>query len=107
MIKEIKSTRLGILVDTGHINLNGENPSEALMKLNGLPLHIHIDDNNGNVDTHLIPGEGNIQFEPFVNTLKKINYGGFVSVELGFQYTVNPDNAAKRSMKSLIELFGS
>jgi len=33
--------------------------------------------------------------------LKKINYEGFLTVELGFGYTINPDKAVYQSLKYL------
>jgi sugar phosphate isomerase/epimerase len=62
MIDEIGSERLGILLDTGHANVNGEDLAAATRSLKDVPLHIHIDDNHGDSDAHLVPGEGNIDF---------------------------------------------
>ena len=106
MIDEIGSERLGILLDTGHANLNGENLEEVVRQLAGVPLHIHIDDNTGDGDAHLIPGDGSIDFGPFAQALKEMGYDGFVSAELGFQYTLNPDNAVERTYVRLREQFG-
>ena len=105
MIAEIGSARLGILLDTGHSNLNGEDLAKAVENLKDVPLHIHIDDNTGDSDAHLIPGDGSIDFSPFVEALNGINYEGFVSAELGFQYTLDPDKAVARTHATLSELF--
>ncbi|MBI4789967.1 MAG: sugar phosphate isomerase/epimerase [Chloroflexi bacterium] len=105
MIREIGSERLGICLDTGHANVNGEDLAQAVAMLNGVPLHIHVDDNNGDSDTHAIPGEGSISFAPFVQALKAINYQGFVSAELGFQYTLEPDAAVQKTREALSEMF--
>ena len=105
MIEEVGSERLGILLDTGHANVNGENLAEVISSLKDVPLHIHIDDNNGDSDAHLIPGEGNIDFKPFAKTLKEIGYRGFVSAELGFQYTSDPDQAVEKAYAVLREMF--
>jgi len=105
MIDEIGSERLGILLDTGHANLNGEDLAQVVAGLKDVPLHIHIDDNDGNSDAHMIPGEGNIDFEPFAGALGEIGYQGFISAELGFQYTLDPDSAVERTLVVLRELF--
>ena len=105
MIEEIGSERLGILLDTGHANVNGEDLAEAVTSLKDVPFHVHIDDNNGDSDAHLIPGEGSIDFEPFGRALKEINYQGFVSAELGFQYTLDPDPAVEKTYAALTKLF--
>ena len=106
MIREIGSERLGICLDTGHANVNGEDLAQAVEMLKGVPLHIHIDDNKGDSDTHAIPGEGSIAFAPFVQALQAINYQGFVSAELGFQYTLEPDAAVEKTRAVLGEMVG-
>jgi len=105
MIDEIGSERLGILLDTGHANVNGEDLAEVVRALKDVPFHIHIDDNHGDSDGHLIPGQGNIDFAPFAQALSEIGYRGFVSAELGFQYTLDPDPAVERTYNVLRELF--
>jgi fructoselysine 3-epimerase len=66
MISEIKSERLGICLDTGHANINGEDLAQVVRTCQGVPFHIHIDDNQGDSDAHVIPGEGSINYKPFV-----------------------------------------
>jgi protein FrlC len=106
MIAEIGSERLGILLDTGHANANGEDLAQVVASLRDVPFHIHIDDNNGDSDAHLIPGEGSIDFGPFAQALEQINYQGFLSAELGFQYTGDPDPAVARTRAVLRKVFG-
>jgi protein FrlC len=105
MIEEIGSERLGILLDTGHANVNGEDLAQVVASLKGVALHIHIDDNHGDSDAHLIPGKGDIDFAPFVQALKEIDYQGFVSAELGFQYTLDPDPAVEKTIAALSQMF--
>ncbi|MCJ7773527.1 MAG: TIM barrel protein, partial [Desulfobacterales bacterium] len=81
MLEEIKSDKFGILLDVGHVNVNGEQLSNILPKCKSLPLHIHLNDNNGDFDSHLIPGKGNIDFKTIFSQLMSIDYQGFVSVE--------------------------
>jgi len=105
MIDEIESTRLGVLLDTGHAHINGEDLAQAVVSLKEVALHLHVNDNNGDSDAHNIPGAGKIDFAPFAQALKEINYKGFVSAELGFQYTSDPDSAAARTYAALSEVF--
>jgi protein FrlC len=106
MLAEIKSPRLGVLLDTGHAHVNGEDLADAVRKLKSVPLHIHIDDNDGASDSHHIPGAGEIDYASFVRALREIGYTGFVSAELGFQYTLDPDAAVKQSLGALRGIFG-
>ena len=105
MIEDIGSEQLGILLDTGHAHLNGEDLAETVRSLKGVPLHIHMDDNTGEGDSHLIPGDGAIGFAPFAAALREIGYRGFVSAELGFQYTLEPDTAVQRTHAALTRVF--
>jgi protein FrlC len=105
MIREIKSERLGICLDTGHAHLNHEDLAQIVRDLRGVPLHIHIDDNRGDSDAHLMPGEGRIDYKPFVRALREMSYPGFVSAELGFQYTLEPDVAVTQTHRAMRQMF--
>lgn len=105
MIEDIGSERLGILLDTGHANVNGEDLTTVVASLKDVPFHIHIDDNHGDSDAHMIPGDGSIDFGPLVKALGEINYQGFVSAELGFQYTLDPDPVVEKTCAVLRKLF--
>lgn len=101
---EIGSDKLGILLDIGHAAIIKESLTDCVKKLHESRsvFHIHIDDNNGLMDEHLIPGRGKINFIPFLKELKKIKYEGFLTVELGFQYTINPDDAVYESREFIL-----
>jgi sugar phosphate isomerase/epimerase len=82
-----------------------EDLAQAVASLKEVALHLHVNDNNGDSDAHNIPGAGKIDFAPFAHALKEINYKGFVSAELGFQYTSDPDSAAATTYATLSEIF--
>ncbi len=105
MIDEIKSERLGICFDTGHAHVNGEDFVQVVEQMKRVPFHIHIDDNDGTSDSHHMPGAGKIDFAPFASALHASGYAGFVSAELGFQYTLNPDSAVRRTFVVLNTMF--
>ena len=105
MVREIGSERLGICLDTGHANVNGEDLHQIVHNLRGVPMHIHIDDNRGDSDAHQIPGEGNINYRPFTRALQEQWYQGFASAELGFQYTLDPDSAVQKTRTALETIF--
>jgi len=106
LINDLDTGNLGIVMDTGHCFVNKESLVDCVSLLKDIPFHIHIDDNRGLSDDHLIPGEGEICFIPFLQSLKKMSYKGFLTAELGWGYTVEPDAAAykcRMAMKSLLE----
>ncbi len=106
LIEKQKYENMGIALDTGHCHVNKEVLVDTVYLLNNknIPMHIHIDDNNTTADQHKIPGEGTIDFVPFLKALKEVGYDGYLTVELGFEYTANPDAAAYKSRKILLEL---
>lgn len=106
LIEEQKYENMGIALDTGHCHVNKEVLVDTVYLLNdkNIPMHIHIDDNNTTADQHKIPGEGTIDFVPFFKALMEVGYDGYLTVELGFDYTANPDAAAYKSRKRLLAL---
>ena len=105
MIDELKSDRFGILLDTGHANINGEDFMEIVPKCKGIPFHIHIDDNDGSFDTHQTPGTGNIDFTKLNQALKETDYQCFISAELGLAYIMEPTKACQETLIFLRETF--
>lgn len=106
IIEEQKYENMGIALDTGHCHVNKESLVDTVYLLNQkqIPMHIHLDDNNTMGDQHKIPGEGTIDFAPFLQALIVTGYDGYLTVELGFDYTANPDAAAYKSKKVVLLL---
>jgi sugar phosphate isomerase/epimerase len=71
---------VGIVLDTGHSNLEGE--TEAfLRKLSKRIVHMHISDNMGEHDQHLGVGCGNIDWKKFAKILHEIKYEKTIIIE--------------------------
>jgi protein FrlC len=101
MINELGYANLGILLDTGHSHIVGESAAEAVQAIGNRLFHVHVDDNNGLRDEHLIPGEGNFDFEGFIDALQNIGYNGYLSAELSWDYTIDPDPAVQLTAQRL------
>jgi protein FrlC len=86
----VGSPALVAMLDTGHINVTaralGLDPIAYLQahidRLGPRLQHFHIDDNLGDSDTHLLPGEGNFDFAAAYAALRRVGYGGWLSAEL-------------------------
>lgn len=71
----------GFCLDTGHIHLL-RNRFFLYMPILGKRIHaLHIHDNDGNEDEHLMPYVGTINWQEFLHTLKYIGYEGDLSFE--------------------------
>lgn len=85
--------------DTGHFSAQRENVVLALAKLRGNFANIHIADNDPvNVD-HLPIGDGTIDWREFFRTLKRMNYQGYLGLDLGMTPTLVEDY--RRSVEAI------
>lgn len=93
----VGSRHLASMIDTGHVNVTatalGLNPSdywdEHVQRLGDRLQHVHIDDNKGDVDAHLLPGEGSFDFPRAYRMLQQSGYRGHLSAEL-MMFGANP-----------------
>jgi len=104
MIDQLGYANLGVVLDTGHSHVVGESAVEAVAMAQDRLFHVHIDDNHGLRDQHLIPGQGTFDFVPFLESLEKWNYPGYLGVELSWDVTLEPDQAALKALEYLRKL---
>lgn len=99
-IDKIASPFIGVNFDIGHFHCVGETPLDALKKLYPYVKHVHLEDILNRRHMHLIPGEGEIDFEPVFEFLAVNDYKGYVTVEL-YPYQDDPFSTAVQSMNYL------
>ncbi len=87
---------IGIVLDTGHANLEGQ-IEPFLAKLPKKIVHVHISDNHGEEDEHLGLGDGKIDWQQFAKLLKSISFNGTILTESVFN--------VQETMQKLRELF--
>ncbi len=80
--------------DTGHSNLFGVPPECYISDLpRGLITGLHIQDNQGSKDEHMLPGLGTVNWDATLSALAKSNYGGDFNLEVdGFLRCFDDDN---------------
>jgi fructoselysine 3-epimerase len=105
MLDEICDPRLGLLLDTGHLHVNGEDLAAGVQKLGPVLGHVDLDDNDGSADAHLAPGQGTLDFGPFAAALRASSYAGYISVELGMAYVMDPEPVVARCLQWLRQTF--
>ena len=62
IVEALKGQGMGICIDTGHSVLNHRDPSDDIRKAGHWLRSLHINDNNGLEDLHMIPGRGVIRW---------------------------------------------
>jgi fructoselysine 3-epimerase len=104
IISELGYANLGVVLDSGHVNLGTETPKEAIQLLGSRLFQVHINDNDGRRQQNLIPGLGTIYFEEWIRLLNKEGYTGYLSIELAWDYALDPLPAVKEAFDWVKEL---
>lgn len=83
-IHEIDSPNLAICLDTGHLNLCEDKDQGAFIRKAGKYLKaLHIADNEGQADQHMMPyGKGNVDWPTVWAEVKAIGYDGIFNYEI-------------------------
>lgn len=81
-VKTINDDNFKICLDTGHVAVyEGLNPADAARELRDEIRVLHVHDNNGHADLHLLPYFGVIDWKDFGQALKEIEFDGVFSFE--------------------------
>ena len=83
LITSVGSDKLAICLDTGHLNMRGLEQPEFIEKAGVLLKALHIADNEGKADQHLMPyGKGTIKWNDFIFAIAKSDYDGLLNFEI-------------------------
>ena len=83
VINAVNSDNIGICLDTGHLNLINGNQDEFIRKSGSKLLALHIADNLGIYDDHMLPySKGTVDWNSVLKALKDISYSGLFNFEV-------------------------
>lgn len=83
ILERVGSDRFGICLDTGHLHLTDKDQREFILKAGSRLRAIHIADNDGRFDQHLMPfSGGEVDFCQVVKALRQVNYQGLFNLEI-------------------------
>ena len=83
IIDGVGSRQFGICLDTGHLNLTLKNHREFILKAGKKLKALHIADNQGQTDQHLMPfNGGTVDFGEVVDALRQVEYQGLFNLEI-------------------------
>ena len=103
LVKKVDSQYFGWCFDVGHAWFSGYSP-DIIKQCAVAPLSVHIQDNHGNGDEHLIPGDGTIDFAVFVSALKAVGYHGDCVLEAHHQSLEAPDEERDGILARLLDV---
>ncbi len=99
-VDEVASPAVFANIDISHVALVGDQP-ESLRLLEGKAHHVHFSDCDGKVHGDLPPGDGVIDFRPFMKVLGEMNIDGVLSIEL--EYCPQPERIVEWVRKAYTE----
>ena len=105
IIDRVDSPNLGVNFDIGHSRVFGEAIDETVDLLAGRIWNVHVEDIKGRKHFHLIPGLGDLPFDQYISALRRVNYDGYLTVEL-YSYPEQPDAAGRQALDYLSALLG-
>jgi len=82
VIELVGSKNLGAILDTAHLHAAKEILPLSIEKLGEKIKYVHIADNDGRDDRHLIPGDGTIDWKEVFISLKKLGFNGYYATDL-------------------------
>ena len=100
----IHSSRLGFCYDSGYENCYTKG-TDLLSKYGSSLMALHLHDNDGTDDQHLIPGEGLIDWSVVKKKLCEVNYSGAIALEVTNEFSKNiedkePETFLKRAYEA-------
>lgn len=82
LVDKIGSEKIGICLDTGHLNTMGLFHIADTVRNFGKRLKaLHLHDNDGILDQHYLPFMGTINWKDFIYALREIGYDGYFTYE--------------------------
>lgn len=103
VLREVDHPLLGANLDLGHAQVVGDDPAGAMRSLAGRVWNAHVEDIRGRVHYHLVPGEGEMDFEAIALAVAETGYDGFLTVEL-YTCADDPEGAGRRAVRFLRRL---
>ncbi|MBK1703002.1 sugar phosphate isomerase/epimerase family protein [Halochromatium glycolicum] len=100
VIDRVGSALLGANLDIGHSWLAREEPATVAALLNRRVWNVHIEDIAAYKHFHLVPGEGDLPIELWLDALSEAGFGGLHTVEL-YTYAEAPDEAGRSAIAYL------
>ena len=100
LYKDSGLENIGMVYDVAHAHAISEYLDLGIYKLDKYLKLVHLSDNDGSRPYHYQPGKGNIDFKNIIDTLKKVNYDGYLVVDIS-----GIDNIMEEAvkMKKIIE----
>ena len=82
LLDAVDEPNLGAILDTGHQYAQKELLPLSIAKLKDRLFYLHLTDNDGTRNYHLVPGEGTKDWDHFFEALQIIGYSGYGGLDM-------------------------
>src|SRR5688572_26603060 len=100
VVRELNHPLLGYNLDIGHAWCVKDDLEKAIGEAGPRLWNLHVEDIKGRVHEHLVPGRGDLDFKAMFRALNRVNYSGFVTLEL-YPYKDRPGEAGEEGLNFL------
>ncbi len=100
IVDTVDHPALGICLDTGHANVV-DSVHRAVRAFAGRINHVHLHDNDGKADEHLLPSFGSIDWARFYRELRDTGYEGPLTLECHPPEDMPPDEVLPTIRRAL------
>jgi sugar phosphate isomerase/epimerase len=99
LMDAVGDPNVGAILDTSHLNAQKEILVLSVEKMAGRIYYLHVADNDGRENEHLVPGDGSIDWKGVFACLRKHRFDGYVAIDVG--NVPDLDEAYRRSISFL------
>lgn len=104
MMEELNSPSVKLMLDSAHAFYGGENLVDVVKLFGENLVHVHfVDCAKGVPETRVVPGRGDVDLVSFVETLREIEYEGYLTVEM---WGPQPEKYAREALEHVNNLLG-
>ena len=83
LLEAVNLSNVAICLDTGHAHMNGIDNADFIRRAGSRLRALHIADNLGNGDHHMLPyGRGTVAWTPVMTALREVGYSGLFNFEV-------------------------
>lgn len=100
-VAKIGSPSIGICLDTGHSNVFGDDLGETVRISAPWLKVLHVHDNDGRSDQHLLPWLGTADWDAFARALAEVGYDGSISFETGGPVSQSMPESVRKAAEAL------
>ncbi|HUT59747.1 MAG TPA: sugar phosphate isomerase/epimerase family protein [Phycisphaerae bacterium] len=81
ILKQANAPNTGICFDSGHANMVGD-PAQSVLAAGERIIYVHLNDNSGGADEHLMPTYGAMDTVGIARSLHEVGYDGTLMLEV-------------------------